>query len=93
LLAEAGLFAAEERTGWAQVGDRLDRPERRLGPKCKRPLKSGLDQTEKGGAMVSEGPLFIRILVATSHDQLRAAGSPEKGPSKSPVLGLSDFIW
>ena len=71
------LSQSEEAVGhwWSSEGDVGEpRHERRLGPKCKRPLKSGLDQTEKGGAMVSEGPLFIRILVATSHDQLRAAG-------------------
>jgi hypothetical protein len=91
-LGEAGKPTAHvwERVGgngfWAEAGlcTELARlatwAERRLGPKCKRPLKSGLDQSGETGAVVLRTTaIYQRPNASIGDKSLEIVGSIERG--------------
>lgn len=67
--------------------------ERRLGPKCKRPLKSGLDQSGETGAVVlRRTAIYQRPDASIGDKSLEIVGSIAKeAAEKWPILSTNRF--
>ena len=82
--------------GMSLPGWRPPWAERRLGPKCKRPLKSGLDQTGKTGAMVLGRRLSSPANASIGHNSLELAGSIAKRLQRNRRWALAispEVVW